>query len=298
LPFTTPAVAFGDPDMLMYHVANGKAKIILKEEWANWATCFPDPYTDKAIQTCSAVLGTANSYPLFARMTDENDFYCQNLYGAASTADHMIKKWVAGAITTLATEAINITAQYMRSLKLSCSGTTISAYRADLTTPKISATDTAHASGYFGVGNTSSLYNQALSIEASMHAKITSADSSVRAVRYFEAPVTGTGTDEDPFRVAVPEKTASHPVYGNINLLAFTHSSLIKTGADGRPVEFVAVVRILEQPDRPAYLNSISVALDEFRAMSGVRELTLDEARARAKKLDDLLTDEDLKEWR
>jgi len=297
MPFTTPAAVWGDPDVLMYHVVNGKARFIYGEESSYWATCFPDPYTDRAVQTMLGLSGAVYVLPTFARMADRGNFYAQLFYTGYTTQDHILRKQVAGAYTNLAIEAVDLTYQVMRSVKLSCSGTTISAYRADLATPKLSATDTSHASGYFGVGNCYSKYDQSYSAEALMHAKMVGASSPVRATNYFEAPVIGSGMLEDPFRAAVPERVATHPVHGTINLLAFTHSSLIKTGADGRPAEFVAVVRVLEQPDRPAYLDPISAALDEFRAMSGVRELTLDEAKARAKRLDDLLKDEDLREW-
>jgi len=301
MPFTTPPAVppvFGDKDMLLYHLVNGNVKLIFQEERNVWATCFPDTYTDKAIQTYVSLSYNTEQWILFARMTDKLNHYVQCLEEAAAGEDHFLRKMVGGTGYIIAIESVDLLrAYYIRSLKLSCSGSTIRGYRGGLEVPRLTVTDTAHTSGYFGLGCKEQHYVRMISHEALMHARITSASSSVRTLRYFEAPLIGSGTDEDPFRADVPKEITTHPEFGDVNLLAFTHSSLIKSGADGKPKEYTAIVRVLEQPDRPAYLRSLASSLDEFRALRGVRELTLEEAKRKAKALDDKLTDEDLKEW-
>ena len=142
---------------------------------------------------------------------------------------------------------------------------------------------------------------------------------------FFEVPVVGSGTLEDPFRAQMPEEVVvdwslnptAKKKYDVLkakgftdeeiailvpevlsvrkNLLALTHSSLIKTDrATGKPVDYVAIVRVFDQPDRGPALRPISKCLNALRAMPGVKELTRDEAIKRAKQIDPDLTDVDL----
>lgn len=116
-----------------------------------------------------------------------------------------------------------------------------------------------------------------------------------KPIAYFEVPIVGDGSVENPFRVQMPEEIVTDPKLGKRNLLALTHSALIKTDrATGKPIEYTALVRVFEQPDRDVALRPISACLDALRAMAGVRELTREQAIARAKQLDPDLTDADL----
>jgi len=88
------------------------------------------------------------------------------------------------------------------------------------------------------------------------------------------------------------------PELGTINLLATSHSSLIPTDRDtGLPIHETALIQIFEQPDRSFHLRSIPDCLAALKKMAGVKELTREQAIKRALELDDLLTEEDLKEW-
>jgi len=293
MPFVTPPAVFGDRDMLLYHLTNGDAKFFYREEFYNWVSCLKDSYTDKAIQSYISVGFTDPNYPLWGRVTDRNNAYFNIVAVAYGTEDHLLAKMVAGSLTYLAVESVDIGYRDIRSMKLSCSGTTIKSYRADLATPKLTATDTSFSSGYFGVGCNSQDYRRFLSTECFVYAKVVSASSpSPRSIAYFETPITGDGSHEEPFRAIMPKL-----IKNGVNLLALTHSSLIKSLPSGKPKEYRAIVRILEQPERASELKGIPECLDALRALRGVRELSLDEAKREAKLLDDKLTDEDLKEW-
>jgi len=75
-----------------------------------------------------------------------------------------------------------------------------------------------------------------------------------------------------------------------VNRLAMTSFSLIPTdSATGKPLHPVALVRVYESS--PEYVGPMREGLDALRAMPGVRELTPDEAKRRARELDNRLGD-------
>jgi len=207
-----------------------------------------------------------------------------------ATEDFYLRKIVNGVLTNLSTEAVDLSAKRVYLLKLSCNGTTISAYRDDMVTPKLTAIDTAIASGYFGVGGDASI----VEIPGTLATAKLVAPSSVppEALAYFEVPVIGDGSEEEPFRPQMPQE-----IVDGVNRLALSWSAVIKTGRDGKPTEYVAVVRILSQPYRQPNLRPIADCIAELKEMRGVIELKREEALKRAKELDDVLTDEDLREW-
>ena len=294
-PIEIDVPAAGNPDMLITYILNGTAVLLYTEEGYYWATCFPDDYTDLAIQSYVAIGGTDAAYPLMGRMSDPNNFYNTPLHGAGVAADHLLIKRVAGTGTVLATEAVDITATLIRSLKLSCGGTTIKSYRADLVTARLTATDTALASGKFGLGNYDQTSTRLLGTEAYLLAKKVAAGSpSPQPIAYFEVPIIGSGTGDDPYRARMPELLADDPTFGKTNRLALTHSSLIPTDTRGQPLASKALVRVLDQPARQPHLQAISTCIAELKAMFGVMELPSAAARARAKILDSKLTDYDL----
>jgi len=107
-----------------------------------------DSFADKAV---TAWVGSRYQYMgLVGRFTDFENRYWQYLYYNASTKDHNVSVISGGTETVLGYEAVDIEKQpYL--LLFSISGSTLKSYRDDLTTPKISVTDTTFASGKFGV---------------------------------------------------------------------------------------------------------------------------------------------------
>jgi hypothetical protein len=109
---------------------------------------------------------------------------------------------------------------------LSCSGSSIKAFRADMTTPKLSATDTSLASGLFGVGT--NIYDSDVrTIQGALSliftARLLSAASPLaRALAIMEFDVEGSGSGEDPYRPALSKSIANHDVYGYIDLDSVT----------------------------------------------------------------------------
>jgi hypothetical protein len=124
-----------------------------------------------------------------------NTEYITNIYTPASTADFALRKMVAGTLSTLGTEAVDLSGiTYLQ--KISCSGSTIKAFRVDMTTPKITVTDTSIASGLFGTGD---LPN---TVGSEPVAGTLRAPASVvpQAQIIVELPVEGNGKFDDPYR--------------------------------------------------------------------------------------------------
>lgn len=103
-----------------------------------------DSFTDKAIQWV-----TADDSCCLGRVTTGPNSYMVYYDKDATTADFFILKRIGSNTSNLATEAVDITAVYL--VKISISGSTIKAYRVDMTTPKLTATDTDITSGEFAV---------------------------------------------------------------------------------------------------------------------------------------------------
>jgi hypothetical protein len=286
----------GDPDALITYILAGTAKFVYAEELTYWASCFPDTYADLALKSYIALTGTYAAHPICGRMSNYQNFYAQTIYGVATTADHIIRKMVAGTLTNIVTEAVDLVTTNIRSLKFSCLGTTLKAYRADLTTPKLTATDTSFASGYFGIQALDASYNRLISPEGFLFAKKEAASSSSpQPLAYFEVPIIGDGSLDNPFRAQMPEYIVEDNILGKRNLLAVSHSALIPTDAKtGKPIHGTALIRIFEQPERDSRLYPISKCLDALRAISGVSELARGKAIKRAKQMDDKLCDFDL----
>jgi len=226
------------------------------------------------------------------RYVDADNMYLAYLWTGAATADHEIGKYVAGVYTALATEAVDLTDKENFAYAFEVLGTSLATYRAREavpTTATLSATDTDIVSGKFGVNLYSSWAATMLKAPSS---------SMPRVLAYFEVPIVGTGTPEDPYRPQMPYEEYTDPKLGKRNLLALSHASLIPVDrTTGKPIHGVALVRIFEQPDRDPALRDIPTCLDTLRGMAGVTELTREGAISRAKTLDPKLTDFDLRRF-
>lgn len=303
---------------LLYLFGIGKASVIKRTAPNEYAICLftIDSFADKAVEVA---IWDKNGMCM-ARWIDTNNFYICNLDSSFTTQDFILAKRVAGTDTRIGYEAVDITASIGCVAKLSTLGSTIKAYRDNMTTPKISVTDTSLSSGLFGEG--CHMYGGGLTRWSVLRAP---SSPSPLSTAYFEVPVVGSGTQDDPFRAQMPELIdwewslnplakkkydvlkakgftddeiqliAPEVLSCKVNRLALTQSSLIKTDrATGKPVEYVTIVRVFDQPNRQAHLHPIPKALDALRAMPGVKELTRDEAIRRAKQIDYDLTDVDL----
>jgi len=240
-----------------------------------------DEFADKALE---ALRGDYSW--IHGRFVDDNNFYGIVFFTPAATEDLLLRKAIAGTYVTLGTEAVDLGVNDIYNFKFSCSGTTLEAYREDMVTPKISATDTDLASGKWGL-----LLRNDKPENPLYHVWLRAPSSpSPQPVAYFDVPLVGTGTLENPFRPQLPYEEFTDPVLGKRNLLTLSHSSLIPVDrATGNPLHGTALVRIFEQPDRDPTLRDIPTCLDALRAMPGVVELTRDDALRRARALDDKL---------
>jgi hypothetical protein len=228
-------------------------------------------------------------YHAHGRVVDENNYYYTNTSTAVAAGDFNLGKCVSGTFTNLATEAVDLTSGKWALIMLSISGSTLKAYREGAL--RLTATDTSLTSGKFGAWfhvsyfTTNPLY---------MFLRAPSSPS-LKPVAYFEIPIVGSGTSDDPYRVQMPESIVEDPVLGKRNLLALTHSALIPIdSATGKPIYGTAIVRVFDQPDRDPTLYPIDKCIEALKGMRGVRRLTREEAIALAKKMDDKLHDADL----
>jgi len=252
-----------------------------------------DSFTDKAVE---GVAGgdDIGRWQLIGRVTDWDNKYGMVLKAPAATQDYRIQKSVAGVQTILATESVDLVMYKFYLQKFSCKGTTLSAFRDDMVTPKLSATDTDLTSGQFG-----GLLNAKTNVLVGLFWTVIlrAPSSGIPSLAYFRVPITGSGTEVDPFHAQMPELLTEHPEFGTVNLLALSYSSLIPSKPDGTPYHEKALIRILPQPDRPDYLLPIPECLDKLRETPGCEELSREEAIRLALEMNPKLTVNDLKEW-
>jgi hypothetical protein len=170
-----------------------------------------DSFADKAVFAFTQVNDLAK---VAGRVTDRNNAYWATYNPSAKTADNKVEKRVAGTVTTIAREAIDID-NSGRGLAISCSGSTLKSLRYELTTPidpislptpdgVASATDTSFASGYFGFRPLRETYSHGGSESGSAWLKdpLTPIPP---AQAILELDVEGSGSPEDPFRPSVSE---------------------------------------------------------------------------------------------
>jgi hypothetical protein len=229
---------------------------------------------------------------LQGRFQDLNNIYLNGISTDAATTDHSIWKVIAGTYTQLAWESVDLTAGWY-DLVFEISGSALRSSRDGGTTYPVSVTDTDITTAgrwAFWVGK-SEYIGRPISFTAPSTPR-------PKPIAYFEVPIIGAGSENDPFRAQMPDELVDDPELGKINRLALSISSLIKTDrATGKPLEYVAIVRVFDQPDRNPKLRDIPTSINALRAIPGVIELDKSKAKSRAKEIDDLLTDEDLKEW-
>jgi len=148
---------------LAYLYAINKGAVLTRNGGHGLFLCSLDSFTDKAFE---AVIFTGGGYGsdnynkvcLGGRVTGHKMYnsYLVGYNTKASTKDFAIVRYLNGSLTVLATQSVDIPVGTDYYTKISIAGSAIKAFRADPTTPKISATDTSLASGSFGGSETSS----------------------------------------------------------------------------------------------------------------------------------------------
>jgi hypothetical protein len=318
---TAPKLVVSE-DNLIWEMIKGEALFIFNPASNLGDICFPTTYADKAVRGILRVMystGYADYWNLLAaRVGDSGEPLADNYYvlldASASAADTRLAKYDASvpSSTQIGSEAVDLVAGTFHDVRLSCSGTTIKVYRNDMTTPKISVTDTFRSSGKWGVltvyGAVSDLYwTVRLEVAASPPPK---------TIGIYEVPVIGSGEIDDPYRPQLPEyleipsaneldgydktlrKAIKHNRDGKVNRIAVSWGALIPTHPiTGAPLHPTCIVRIFEQPDRQPHLWKINEVLDEIEKVETVRKLDVQQAKKRALEMDEKLKEENLEEW-
>ena len=212
----------------MYHPGGGGSR------GAAYKIVTIDSFTDKTIE------GMLRDRMLFtARYKDVNNWYEQIFTTGASSSDHQIAKYVDGTRTILGYEAVDLGANSVYYFAFSLSGSTLKGFREDLTTPKISVTDTTFPSGQFGVMSTSGT-NDTYPIACKLNPPMTRLPRPVVILEYY---VDGTGREEDPIRPAMPTnlvdilKLDNAPDY--LRAEARVYSKLKEQGYSDEEIEFI-----------------------------------------------------------
>lgn len=264
---------------------------------------FRDFYGPRPIARWQGTLGTLNT-----------NWYDALIDSGAATSDFRLRKSVAGAATVLASEAVDLTASTAYPVSLQAVGSTLTAirYKSDGSYTTLTATDTTFSSGYWGyVHRTESIAMVDLFMKT-----LPVATPAPEPIAFFEVPVVGSGSEEDPFRAFIPEEIvwewSLNPMLKKkvdtfkskgfsdeeiallcpevfscrVNRLSLTHSSVIPTdSATGKPTEYTTVLMIYDQPDRQQHLKPLDKAVEALKASKGVRKISKEESQRRIKQL-------------
>ena len=138
-----------------------------------------------------------------------NNTYAHELSISLSTLDHSLSKWIAGSITRVGAEAVDLS-NYNYLFGIDVVGSTfklyrswVNAYTISSATPKVVITDTTYTSGYTGIGHTYGSEHARPVIAVFMPPFSTPMPSALAVVEY---PVTGSGKPEDPIRPDMPQE--------------------------------------------------------------------------------------------
>jgi len=270
-------------DNLLWEMIRGAAVIHAINGGVLANICFPTSYLNKTVEAWVTERGW-----VVARSQDANNFYWCRMISTATTADFDIRKTIAGTITVIASEAIDVNPSTIWKIKLEIENSTMKGYREDMTTPKITTSDTAITTeGKWGTGQSGdptlehikmiTFYSCVLGEPASPTPKV---------LRYYEVPIVGKGSFDNPFKPQLPEEITDHPTFGKVNRLAFSWGGIISTDRKtGKPIEYIGLIQVFEQPVRQKHLRSIHTCLSALEAVSGVKRLRKDIFERRKKKL-------------
>jgi len=282
---------------LLWEVVMGRAKFFYSPDYRRSTIMWDKEYDDKAVKSPCGDL----TIGVMARGLDAANFYYALLYSGATTADFILKKTVANVVTDLGFEAVDVEPESTHILKLSASNSAINAYREDMTTPKISVTDTTFTSGYWGLVRYKLGTRDHLLPHIALSSVVLEAPSSLspQPIAFYKLPVLGSGTTEDPYRAQMPELIEDHPQFGKINKYALTHAAFIPTDREtGKPLHDYCVVKIYEH--RADYLAPLDESLSQVEALSlpsSNPKLSKEEVISLLLEMDPKLTEEAAKEF-
>jgi len=270
-------------DNLLWEAIRGAAVYHVENGLTYGAICFPTSYLNKGVEAFLSGLAW-----VVGRSQGAGNHYITQLYNPATTADFRLCKVVTDVITVLASEAVDVgTARYYK-IKLEVVNSDLKGYREDMTTPKVTTTDTTFTTeGKWGVGDYGEYRSEFLKLSGIGTCKlVTPLSPSPKVLRYYEVPIIGEGTFDNPFRPQLSEEIIDHPIFGKVNRLAISWGGIIPSDRKtGKPKEYTALIQVFEQPVRQDYLHPIPRCLEALEAISGVKRLRKDAFERGKKKL-------------
>jgi hypothetical protein len=129
------------------------------------------------------------------RFVSRTNLYRTVIDSGAATADYYIHAYINGVGTTLGSEAVDLGVHYVWLIMFSLSGSTLKAYREDMTTPKITATNTAISAGRFGPWSLTNIYPYPNLFTL----LLPPSSSAPPAQAILELGIIGSGSLEDPY---------------------------------------------------------------------------------------------------
>jgi len=163
-------------------------------QWTDVTVLTADNFTDKAVQ----LRGNCNK-DFYCRFVNTQNSYILIEFVQESSKDFEICKIIDGTTYDLATESVDLYTRGGYLVKFEVCGSTLNAYRDDMRTPKISATDTDLSSGKFGFRTeTDAPSDVAGAGFVARH--LAPATSLPRPLAIIEVEIIGAGSEKDPFR--------------------------------------------------------------------------------------------------
>jgi len=189
-------------------------KTVIAESWRGVAILTSDSFTDKAVQTGACGVYAGQPY---GRFNGFGNYYVTSHDIANNTADHELFKIVNGTPTRFGYEAVDLVSYYGYLYMLSISGSTLKSFRSDMTTPKITVTDTTFASGQYGIegGHGDSSYPPGGHAVGASKLLAPSSPSPPAQV-ILELPIVGSGKHEDPFMPQFSQNLVEIPKLSNL----------------------------------------------------------------------------------
>jgi len=228
-----------------------------------------DSFTDKAVQ----YIAVATLSKAIARFVDGDNNYAQSHFTDESTADHKIILRSGGTNTTLATESVDLDSYVAYLYKFTVSGSTLSGYRDDMSTAKITVTDTTISSGYFGYRWNGNQIAGPLELTVKLVAPSSPLPKPLAVV---EVPVTGKGTDEDPIRPQLPQDLKDPKELGlninkpQINLKSVTYGAIDYKGGNTMIIAIYKHGADYLDPNR--FEEVVKMAQNKFKVPNSVQE--------------------------
>ncbi len=193
LPITRADLEYPTENVnLAYLTIIGKTTYWREPNVARLGVVTTDSFTDKAVKVALKDYGS-----LLCRFQDYNNFYHNSLESVQTTQDTRVYVRSGGTFTLLGYEAVDINADSAHLCKAEVVGSTINFYREDMTTPKVSVTDTTFSSGAYGSYFATTKPGDVLHYSVELLAPTSPLP---QPARIFETDVIGSGKENDPFR--------------------------------------------------------------------------------------------------